>query len=106
MYVGALSPDGSFTLLKSIELITGLFLGGAATLFGPVVGALAVVYLPYFTSDLASGHVSGVLFGAILIAIVFLMPQGIAGVLGRLAGRVVPRRSRDRRRPPGGPAPR
>ncbi|MGJ6966924.1 branched-chain amino acid ABC transporter permease [Streptosporangium sp. G11] len=89
MYVGALSPDGSFTLLKSIELITGLFLGGAATLFGPVVGALAVVYLPYFTSDLASGHVSGVLFGAILIAIVFLMPQGIAGVLGRLAGRVV-----------------
>ncbi|GIH24351.1 branched-chain amino acid ABC transporter permease [Acrocarpospora phusangensis] len=89
MYVGALSPDGSFTLLKSIELITGLFLGGAATLFGPVVGAFAVVYLPYFTADLASGHVSGVIFGAVLIAIVFLMPEGIAGVAGRFLGRFI-----------------
>ncbi|MCT9935305.1 branched-chain amino acid ABC transporter permease [Planotetraspora sp. A-T 1434] len=89
MYVGALSPDGSFTLLKSIELITGLFVGGAATLLGPVIGALAVVYLPYFTSDLAAGHVSGVLFGVILIVIVFLMPEGVAGVAGRAVRRLV-----------------
>ncbi|GAB2829883.1 branched-chain amino acid ABC transporter permease [Actinocorallia aurea] len=89
MYVGALSPDGSFTLLKSIELITGLFLGGAATLYGPVAGALAVVFLPYYTADLVSGHVSGILFGAVLIAIVFLMPEGIAGRLGTLGRRLV-----------------
>ncbi|ROO86464.1 branched-chain amino acid transport system permease protein [Actinocorallia herbida] len=89
MYVGALSPDGSFTLLKSIELITGLFLGGAATLYGPVAGALAVVFLPYFTADLVSGHVSGILFGAVLIAIVFLMPEGIVGRLGATARRLV-----------------
>jgi branched-chain amino acid transport system permease protein len=89
MYVGALSPDGSFTLLKSIELITGLFVGGAATLLGPVVGALAVVFIPYFSADLASGHVSGIVFGAVLILIVFLMPEGVVGMLGRLARRVV-----------------
>ncbi|GAA0965466.1 branched-chain amino acid ABC transporter permease [Actinocorallia libanotica] len=89
MYVGALSPDGSFTLLKSIELITGLFLGGAATLYGPIAGALAVVFLPYYTADLVSGHVSGILFGAVLIAIVFLMPEGIAGRFGAVARRLV-----------------
>ncbi|MEO3786827.1 branched-chain amino acid ABC transporter permease [Actinocorallia sp. B10E7] len=89
MYVGALSPDGSFTLLKSIELITGLFVGGAATLYGPVAGALAVVFIPYYSSDLASGHVSGIIFGAVLILIVFLMPEGVVGVLGRALRRVV-----------------
>ncbi|MDX6741170.1 branched-chain amino acid ABC transporter permease [Actinocorallia sp. A-T 12471] len=89
MYVGALSPDGSFTLLKSIELITGLFLGGAATLYGPVAGALAVVFIPYYTADLVSGHFSGILFGAVLIAIVFVMPEGIVGRLGRTGRRLV-----------------
>ncbi|MGI8331211.1 branched-chain amino acid ABC transporter permease [Actinomadura scrupuli] len=89
MYVGALSPDGSFTLLKSIELITGLFVGGAATLLGPVAGALAVVFIPYFTADLSSGHVSGILFGAVLILIVFLMPEGVVGLLNRVVRRVV-----------------
>ncbi|WP_344827093.1 branched-chain amino acid ABC transporter permease [Actinocorallia longicatena] len=94
MYVGALSPDGSFTLLKSIELITGLFLGGVATLYGPVAGALAVVFVPYWTSDVVSGHVSGILFGAVLILIVFLMPEGVVGRLERTARgivRIVPR---------------
>lgn len=89
MYVGALSPDGSFTLLKSIELITGLFVGGAATLYGPVAGALAVVFIPYYSADLASGHLSGIVFGAVLVLIVFLMPEGVVGVLNRVARRVV-----------------
>ncbi|RAY12798.1 branched-chain amino acid ABC transporter permease [Actinomadura craniellae] len=89
MYIGALSPDGSFTLLKSIELITGLFVGGAATLLGPVVGAFAVVFIPYYSADLASGHVSGIVFGAVLILIVFLMPEGAVGLLNRLGRRIV-----------------
>ncbi|SDH15585.1 branched-chain amino acid ABC transporter permease [Klenkia brasiliensis] len=79
MYVGALAPDGSFTLLKSIELVTGLVLGGAATLLGPVVGAVAVVFLPYLTSLVAPGPVSGIAFGVLLIALVFLMPEGVVG---------------------------
>lgn len=89
MYVGALSPDGSFTLLKSIELVTGLFLGGAATLFGPVVGAVAVVFLPYASASIWQGPVSGILFGAMLIALVFLMPEGIVGRLNRTARRLI-----------------
>ncbi|GAA0233533.1 branched-chain amino acid ABC transporter permease [Cryptosporangium japonicum] len=89
MYIGALSPDGSFTLLKSIELVTGLVLGGVATQFGPLIGAFAVVFLPYYTSSFTTGPLSGVLFGAVLIALCFLMPEGIAGRLGLLIRTVV-----------------
>ncbi|KQX74454.1 branched-chain amino acid ABC transporter permease [Aeromicrobium sp. Root472D3] len=88
-YIGALSPDGSFTLLKSIELVTGLVLGGIATQIGPVVGAFAVVFLPYYTASFTSGPLSGVVFGALLIAIVFVMPEGIVGRLTLLSRKVV-----------------
>ncbi|MEU7868726.1 branched-chain amino acid ABC transporter permease [Dactylosporangium sp. NPDC049140] len=94
MYLAALSPDGSFTLLKSIEFITGLVIGGAATRLGPLVGAFAVVYIPYLTASLnpanvSQGQLSGVLFGVVLILIIFLMPDGIVGGLSRLSGRLV-----------------
>jgi branched-chain amino acid transport system permease protein len=89
MYIGALSPDGSFTLLKSIELVTGLVLGGIATQIGPIIGAFAVVFLPYFTASYTSGPLSGVVFGALLIAIVFVMPEGIVGRLTLLSRKVV-----------------
>ncbi len=89
MYLGALSPDGSFTLMTSIELVTGLVLGGVATLLGPLVGALAVVFLPYFTSQFTTGPLSGVIFGVLLIAIVFVMPEGIVGRVLRWGHRLV-----------------
>lgn len=79
MYLGTLVADDSFTLLSAIALLTGLMIGGQATLLGPIVGAFVVVFLPYYTSDLGQGQASGVLFGAALIAIIFLMPQGIYG---------------------------
>ncbi|WP_370617430.1 branched-chain amino acid ABC transporter permease [Mumia sp. Pv 4-285] len=89
MYMGALSPDGSFTLMKSIEFITGLVLGGVATQIGPLVGAFAVVFLPYLTASYTEGPLAGVVFGVVLIVIVFLMPEGIVGRVGILARKVV-----------------
>ncbi|TQS41925.1 branched-chain amino acid ABC transporter permease [Cryptosporangium phraense] len=100
MYIGALSPDGSFTLLKAIELVTGLVLGGVATQLGPLIGALAVVFLPYYTASFTTGPLSGVLFGAVLIALCFLMPEGIAGRLGLLIRRVVTVVPKDHPAPP------
>jgi branched-chain amino acid transport system permease protein len=93
MYLAALSPDGSFTLLKSIEFITGLVIGGAATRTGPIIGAFAVVYIPYLTANLnpsnvSQGQLSGVLFGLALILIIFLMPDGLVGGISRIARRV------------------
>jgi branched-chain amino acid transport system permease protein len=107
MYLGSLVASDSFTLLNAISLLTGLVIGGQATRFGPVLGAVAVVYIPYYSSDLGQGEASAVIFGAVLIAIIFVAPEGLVGGFFQLFHKVlvlVPAiRSRDER--PTGAAP-
>jgi len=87
IYLGSLVANDSFTLLNAIALLTGLVIGGEATRFGPILGALAVVYIPYYTSDLGQGQSAAVLFGAALIVIVFIAPEGLTGGAFRLIRR-------------------
>jgi len=87
MFLASLVANDSFTLLSAIILLTGLMIGGQSTQFGPVIGALVVVYLPYYTSDLGQGQVSAVLFGGALIAIIFIVPLGLVGGFMRLVAR-------------------
>lgn len=89
MYLGSLVAGDSFTLLNAISLLTGLVIGGQATRFGPLIGAVAVVYIPYYTADIGQGQVAAVLFGAVLIALIFLAPQGLGGALFRLLHRFI-----------------
>ncbi|HEV7205214.1 MAG TPA: branched-chain amino acid ABC transporter permease [Jatrophihabitans sp.] len=84
MYLGTLVAGDSFTLLSAISLLTGLVIGGQATRFGPILGAVAVVYIPYYTSDIGQGQAAAVLFGAVLIAIIFVAPEGLTGGFFRL----------------------
>ncbi len=88
MYLGSLAANDSFTLLNAIALLTGLVIGGQATRFGPILGGVAVVYIPYYTSSIGQGESSAVLFGAALIAIVFIAPEGITGAVMRLVHKV------------------
>ena len=81
MSLGALSPESSFTVFTAIQLLTGLLIGGVATSFGPLIGGLAIVFIPTITADLTGGQAYGLVFGVILIAVVFLMPDGVAGRL-------------------------
>lgn len=103
MYIGSLSPTGSFSLHMAIVLITGLVVGGQGTRLGPLVGGFIVVYLPYYASNLGAGQLSAVIFGVVLIAIVFVMPEGIVGGLARLARHL--RARRDQPNDSGGSAP-
>jgi branched-chain amino acid transport system permease protein len=89
IYLGSLVANDSFTLLNAIALLTGLVVGGEATRFGPIVGAFAVVYIPYYTSDIGQGQFAAVLFGAALIAIVFVAPEGLTGGAFRIIRRVL-----------------
>jgi branched-chain amino acid transport system permease protein len=89
IYLGSLVANDSFTLLNAIALLTGLVIGGEATRFGPIIGAFAVVYIPYYTSDLGQGQSAAVLFGAALIVLVFIAPEGLTGGLFRLVRRVL-----------------
>lgn len=84
--IGILTPE-SFALALSIEMLAALFVGGAGGLAGPLLAGLAYVFLPYYTSDLGSGPISGVIFGVLLIVLMFVMPDGAAGFLHRAARR-------------------
>ena len=80
--VGFVSPD-SFTVFLSITLFTGLVVGGAATVAGPVFGAIFITFLPNVAEQISKAA-PGVIYGVVLIAFMFLLPAGVAGGLGRL----------------------
>jgi branched-chain amino acid transport system permease protein len=89
IYLGSLSADASFTLTLSIVLITGLVIGGVATTLGPVIGGLAVYFVPYWTENIRQGEASELIFGVILIVLMFVMPEGLMGLITRLSRRVL-----------------
>lgn len=89
IYLGSLSADSSFTLTLSITLITGLVIGGAATTFGPVIGGLAVYFVPYWTENIRQGEGSQLIFGVVLIVLMFVMPEGLMGLIIRLSRRIL-----------------
>jgi len=64
-------------------------LGGAGTLFGPVLGALVLTLLPEALKFVplppgTAAPARQLLFGLMLVLVVFLRPQGLLG--GRLVG--------------------
>ncbi|HEX8803886.1 MAG TPA: branched-chain amino acid ABC transporter permease [Acidimicrobiales bacterium] len=88
--------DGTNPILyfqRSIEFLVAVVIGGAATILGPVVGALLLVLLRRNTEDLVADKPELVpaVFGAALIAIVFVLPDGVVGGCRRLLARLARR---------------
>jgi branched-chain amino acid transport system permease protein len=86
--VGIIVPD-QFGILMSINFVIGMVLGGKGSFAGPVVGGLAVYYIPVWTSDVGNGAISGVFFGVAVIAITFVLPGGVTKGLSSLRRRVL-----------------
>lgn len=66
----------------SIEALVAAIVGGMGTLWGPVLGALALHVLADLTRNLF-GQLPGinmVIYGAVLVLIVMFLPRGIAGM--------------------------
>jgi branched-chain amino acid transport system permease protein len=93
------APD-SFSVFVSITLFVGLVAGGAASIGGTIVGALFIEFIPNL-ADKVSKAAPGAVYGVILIAMLFLMPQGAGGFLHGLWRRVVkpPRKKHARSSP-------
>jgi branched-chain amino acid transport system permease protein len=73
----------------SIEALLAPMIGGIGTVFGPLLGALAVRTLGELTKHLA-GDAPGldlVIYGSVLILVVAFAPRGIAGLLSALRQR-------------------
>ena len=65
----------------SAQLIVATVLGGSRHLLGPVLGALAVVGLDEIALRFALYR--GLIFGVLLVAIVFAFPDGLMGAVAR-----------------------
>jgi branched-chain amino acid transport system permease protein len=96
-YVG---PE-DWGLLLSVQYLAMVLIGGAATLTGPVLGALFVTALPHAVdavvetgpaSAVTAAQVTQLLFGLLLVAAVLTEPRGLAA-LGRRLRRCNGRRS-------------
>jgi branched-chain amino acid transport system permease protein len=72
----------------SIEALLAPIIGGVGTVFGPLLGALAVKSVGEATK-LVAGDSPGldlVIYGSVLILVVAFAPRGVAGLLGGLRG--------------------
>jgi|HubBroStandDraft_6_1064221.scaffolds.fasta_scaffold27405_3 branched-chain amino acid transport system permease protein len=79
-YVGFASPR-SFDLLSSLSIWLMVTFGGRGTLMGPVVGALILAPVPFMLQQYDT--LKDVIYGALIIAVIVLMPGGIYGALTR-----------------------
>ena len=107
--ISYVNPD-TFPVSLSILLLASLVLGGLGSLFGSLIGALVMQFLPIYAQNLPlvgfglSKQAPAVVFGVILIAMMFLAPSGIAGLLRRIARLLTNRLPRRRMAPSGQPA--
>jgi urea transport system permease protein len=83
--VGIINP-GEFSPLNSIELVIWVAIGGRATLYGAVVGAVVVNYgKTYFTGAFPEAWLFAL--GGLFVLVTLFLPRGIAGLLRMLRRR-------------------
>src|SRR5262249_27097534 len=77
--IAFVAPD-SFDVFLSVTLLTGIVIGGLATLSGGLFGALFILFLSKLAPGL-SNAAPGAIFRILLIVFMYVMPRGIAGSL-------------------------
>jgi branched-chain amino acid transport system permease protein len=96
-YLQVASP-ADFELAVSIGMLAMVLIGGAGSIWGPVLGAAVLSSMPYWLgltslSDV-SANVSDLIFGLVLVLVAVFSPDGVAGGL-----RAARRRSKKMRGP-------
>ena len=81
---GFVTPS-TFTFSQSLLFVLVVIIGGAGSLAGPLVGATIVVLLPEALAALAEYRL--LFFGALLLAVLWLAPDGVTGLVARLTAR-------------------
>jgi branched-chain amino acid transport system permease protein len=75
--IAYVAPD-SFDVFLSITLLTGIVIGGLATISGAIFGALFIQFVPNWAQDISKAA-PWAIFGTFLIVFMYVMPHGIAG---------------------------
>jgi branched-chain amino acid transport system permease protein len=90
MIQGPISSE-SFDIGISITVLLMVVLGGEATVAGPFAGALVLTVIPLVLNQAVSGGgaVRSIIYGVVLLAVVLIVPGGIAAI-----GRIIKARTR------------
>jgi branched-chain amino acid transport system permease protein len=92
--VGFIDPDSALGILISVKMLIIAALGGAGTLFGPLVGAIILIPLEETTNAVFGGGGTGITFivyGAIILLVARFQPGGVAAFWAAVTARRVPR---------------
>ncbi len=76
-----------FSASWTFDALLAVVIGGAGTLFGPVIGSIFLVVLSeIFANTLGQAHL--IIFGFLFILVVLFLPQGLMGGVDLVAGRL------------------
>lgn len=84
------AQPNEFGLILSLQILIGAAVAGLGSLWGVLAGAAFIGLLPTISSDvpvIGSTHGQDVVFGLIVITVMLLLPNGVAGLLLRLGRR-------------------
>lgn len=79
-YVRIVDPD-VFLFIYTVTMVIMVITGGKGTLAGPIVGGLIFGILPEVLRELARPEVQWIIYGGIMILIIFFLPEGIVPAL-------------------------
>lgn len=89
---GAIFPDSIMGMAISVDVLIGPVVGGLGTAFGPLVGSMAAIPLHHAMGALGDGlglpGLNSVAYGAVLILVVWFLPDGIWPAMVRLYGAI------------------
>jgi branched-chain amino acid transport system permease protein len=83
-YTRFVSPE-VFLFTYTVTMVIMVVAGGKGTLTGPIVGAVLFTALPEVLRAATSWQWQMLLYGILLVAVLFFMPRGIVPTLGRRA---------------------
>jgi branched-chain amino acid transport system permease protein len=85
---GFIDPESGFGILVSVQMVIIAALGGAGTLYGPLVGAIILIPLQTATNTWFGGGGTGltyILYGGIIVIIARFEPGGLHEMWQRIA---------------------
>ena len=94
LVIAFVAPD-AFDVFLSITFLTGIVIGGLASISGAIFGALFVQFVPNWAQDISKAA-PWAIYGIVLIGFMYAMPRGIVGALRLIALRVGRRRPEPR----------
>jgi branched-chain amino acid transport system permease protein len=87
-FLGQIFPQFAFDPLFDLSIALMAFLGGLGTVAGPLLGALVLESLQqYFTVQYGASQAYLIIYGALFLVVVLLLPRGIIPSVGELITR-------------------